>query len=322
MKILHILPYSDMPTSMIFAKRQIASLEALKIENEIYFVKSRFNILSVLKSCLEIKRKVKTLKPDVIHCHYGTITAFITSFGKAGKPLVVSFHGSDLNGANDISALRSFFGKLLSAIAANKSARIVLSNDKLMKRLSVKNQKKATVIPVGINTNQFIPMDLIKAREELKWDLDEFVVLFNANNPKVKRLDIAEKILEKLKALKSDIRFEFLSGNIDANKIPLLINAANCVLVCSDSEGSPTIVKEALACNVPVVSNDVGDVKARLNGVIPGGICEQSVDAYVDAIKNLKENYQRSNGREKLIKDRLTENLIALEIIDIYKSCI
>jgi len=44
-------------------------------------------------------------------------------------------------------------------------------------------------------------------------------------------------------------------------EMPWYYSAADAMILCSDSEGSPTSVKEALACNLPVVSTDVGDVR-------------------------------------------------------------
>ena len=76
------------------------------------------------------------------------------------------------------------------------------------------------------------------------------------------------------------VRLEVLDGNVAPARVPALMNAADCLLVTSDAEGSPTVVQEALATNLPVVSVDVGDIAERLEGVAirgwPGGIRTRS----------------------------------------------
>jgi glycosyltransferase involved in cell wall biosynthesis len=84
------------------------------------------------------------------------------------------------------------------------------------------------------------------------------------------------------------------------NKVPLFLNAADCVVLTSDTEGSPVVVREALACNAPVVSVDVGDVRQHLEGVVPGEVVSSSAEALAAAIERVLVSGQRSNGRERV----------------------
>jgi teichuronic acid biosynthesis glycosyltransferase TuaC len=56
-------------------------------------------------------------------------------------------------------------------------------------------------------------------------------------------------------------------------KIPIFLNASEVLLLTSKSEGTPHTVKEALACNLPVVLTYVGDVKLLLTGVTSSQVC-------------------------------------------------
>jgi glycosyltransferase involved in cell wall biosynthesis len=257
-----------------------------------------------------------------VHCHYGTITSFISLLGASSVPFVVTFHGSDVNGANDISKLRSSLGVFLSKFTSRFTSSNIVSNESLKIKLPVSAQRKSTVVPMGINIHVFKPIDRSACRKKLDWKDDDFVVLFNANNPIVKRLDIALDVKQRLESMHSDIRFEILSGHVDSDLIPTLLNAVNCVLVCSDSEGSPTIVKEALACNTSVVSNDVGDVKTRISGVMGCYLCEQNPEAYVASILKLYHSKEPCNGLDKIVKDELTDEQITRKIISVYSEAV
>lgn len=322
MKVLHILPFSDAPNSMIFSKRQIASLSDHGFECEIFYLKARFNPIQLIQQVLELRRHIALSKFDLVHCHYGTITSFISLLGASSIPFVVTFHGSDVNGANDISKLRSSLGVFLSKFTSRFTSSNIVSNESLKIKLPVSAQRKSTVVPMGINIHVFKPIDRSACRKKLNWKDDEFVVLFNANNPIVKRLDIALDVKQRLESMHSDIRFEILSGHVDSDLIPTLLNAVNCVLVCSDSEGSPTIVKEALACNTSVVSNDVGDVKTRITGVTGCYLCEQNPEAYVASILKLYHSKEPCNGIDKIMKDELTNEQITRKIISVYSEAV
>ena len=104
--------------------------------------------------------------------------------------------------------------------------------------------------------------------------------------------------------------------------IPYYLNASDLLLLCSDSEGSPTMVKEALACNVPVVSVNVGDVKERLDGVKGSVLAEKDPSALARAIIGVINSKEIFNGREKLTKDGLTEKMVAEKHVEIYRSVI
>ena len=90
------------------------------------------------------------------------------------------------------------------------------------------------------------------------------MVLFSDNNREpVKRQDAAQAAVTLARKKLPDARLEVQRG-VPHDKMPLVLSAADCLLIASDREGSPNIVKEALACNLPVVSADVGDIASLL----------------------------------------------------------
>jgi hypothetical protein len=124
------------------------------------------------------------------------------------------------------------------------------------------------VIVDGVDLTRFSPRDRGEARALLGWNLEERTVLFNAGmSPQVKRLDLAEASVADARRRIGPLRFEVMRGNVPHDQVPLLMNASDCVLMTSDFEGSPNMVREALACQTPVVSVAVGDVPGWLEGI-------------------------------------------------------
>ena len=145
------------------------------------------------------------------------------------------------------------------------------------------------------------------------------IVLFNAgHSPRIKRLDLAEAALAEANQIAGApaIRMVVLDGQIDPNGIPFYLNAADCLLVTSDWEGSPYIVKEALCCNLPIVSVDVGDVAERVEGITPSRIVARNARALGTALLEVAMLGCRSNGH--LAAAELSEERVAERVRNIY----
>jgi glycosyltransferase involved in cell wall biosynthesis len=74
--------------------------------------------------------------------------------------------------------------------------------------------------------------------------------------------------------------------DVENSEMPWYYSASDTMILCSDREGSPTSVKEALACDLPVVATDVGDVREMLSGVAGTRLCAQDVG---EIARNLRE---------------------------------
>jgi teichuronic acid biosynthesis glycosyltransferase TuaC len=317
-KVLIVIPGEEEGTSMIFAKRQAQSLDKSNVDLKIFFLSSRTSPAKLFSESKRFRLMARGFQPDVVHCHYGTMTSMFSAINSRA-PLVITFHGSDLNSTPSDGMIKNIVGKFFSQISAVKAKRVICVSDVLVKKLWW-TKKKAVVIPMGINTEAFAPQDKNEARKKLNWSDKGKIVLFNGNSPKIKRLDIAKLVIEKVKMQIPEAHLEVLTGRIEPDKMPLYINASDCLLLCSDSEGGPMIVKEALACNLPVVATDVGDVKERLNGVAGTFVKEQNVASLAEAVITVLNNYTKSEGRNKLIHDEISEAQVAEKIESVYRQ--
>jgi teichuronic acid biosynthesis glycosyltransferase TuaC len=320
MKVLYIVPGGKEVGSRCgwqgpFVMRQIASLEKIGVLGRVFCLENRTSPLSLLQEIKRLRAEIKAFKPDIIHAQYGTITAFVGALA-ARVPLFITYRGSDLYYEKDISPLRSFTSRLLSQIASLRAAKVICVSENLREHLWFRD---AVVIPNGVDLDLFRPMDRAEARLELGWNMNEHVVLFNAGRfPGRKRPERAQSAVLWAKSKLPSIRLFVLNGHQDPGKIPLYMAASDCLLVTSDLEGSPNIVKEAMACNLPVVSVDTGDVKERLEDVHPSAIVERGPDQIGYALVHVLRTGLRSNGREKIWE--LSQENVAEQIMSLYAS--
>lgn len=322
-RILSVIPTNDEggkeKSLFVFAKREVDVLEGRGVDIRSFFLRSRTSPKILFLEWQRFRRELKSFQPDIIHAHFGTMTAFFCALN-FGYPLIITFRGSDLNPQPSVPFFKMIFGRLLSQIAAFRSARIVCVSEQLRQRLWV-GKNRTSVIPSGVNLEIFKPIPRKEARAKLGWGLDEKIVLFNAGRfPAVKRLDLAQKSVDEAVTLCGPIRFVVLDGFVDPDQVPLMMGGSDCLIVTSDFEGSPTIVQEAMACDLPVVSVDVGDVSERLAQVSPSRIVDRDPVELGHALKDIILMGKRSNGYEAAKKLDVKKN--AEKLLSIYKSVI
>src|SRR5206468_9338121 len=134
-----------------------------------------------------------------------------------------------------------------------------------------------------------------------------------------KRYDLANRAVQRVApSLRARL---VVAWKVPHAQIPDYMAACDALVFTSSQEGSPNAVKEALACNLPVVSVPVGDVAERLNG-IEG--CELCADDRPETIAAALERVLRRGGRaagRKAVK-HLDERLTSQQVIEVYRSAL
>ena len=235
---LHNFPVAE------FVLEQNEALKKLNVEYE-YLLIEKGGIISYIKYIFIIRKFLKKNKNkfSLIHAHGGHIGLIVNFQRKI--PVLTTYHGSDIN----VFRLRlvSYFSILLSKRNILVSPKM---KDKLIFSFNV------DVIPCGVDFELFKPLDKKQCRQELGLPLDKSIVLFGGQEQtKEKNYELAKLVSN---AANVDILIELKGFTRD--KVVKMLNACDCVLLTSFIEGSPMIIKEALACNRPIVSTDVGDV--------------------------------------------------------------
>jgi len=233
-------------------------------------------------------------------------------------PVVVTFRGNDLNPVPSASWVLNSIRTLISEIASLLAARIICVSEELRQQLWWR-KRIAAVIPTGVDTDSFYPRGRSEARAQLGWPNHERVVLFNgAGPPLIKRPDLAQAAVDAARAICGDIRLVVLNGEIAPDFVPVMMSAADCLLLTSECEGSPTVVQEAMACNLPVVTVGVGDVQFCLSGVSPTRIVGRDPTEIGNAIAEVLTQGQRSNGRSRV--GSFSNAVIAERVASIYRA--
>ena len=320
LRVLFAIPGEARGSSMIFARRQAESLGREGVEVELFHLRSRTSPRELAREWRRFRQCMHSINPDVIHAHFGTVTALFAALAAPRTPLVITFRGSDLNACRPRAGLamrvRAAAGQLLSQLAALRAGKIVCVSLQLRARLWWR-RGIAVVLPSGVDAEVFRPEPRWRARERLGWNHADRVVLFNAgHNPEIKRLDLARHALALTQALVVGVRMEVLDGWTSPAEMPGLLNAADCLLLTSDREGSPTVIQEALACNLPVVSVAAGDTVERLQGVRYSAIVAREAAAIAAALARVLREPRRSNGRRKVRE--FSAQRIAAELRRIY----
>ncbi len=318
MRILFVVPGPAQGHSMIFARRQAESLVRLGLGVEMFHLRSRTSPVVMFREFLRFRKTIRASRPQVIHAHYGTVTGLFAALGSGSIPLVITYRGSDLNRLPSARGLRPALGRLFSQLAALRARRIVCVSRRLQDRLWWR-RSRTTILPSGVDLETFRPEPQVRVRRKLGWSERERVVLFHAaGDPRNKRLDLAIRALEE--ARQRPIRLEVMDGSVDPEQVPALMNAADCLLVTSDSEGSPAVVQEALASNLPVISVDVGDVAERIAGVSHSSVLPRDPGALGRALAQVLSVPRRSDGRKR--SDEFSAERMAAQLLRLYREVV
>ncbi len=237
-----------------------------------------------LRNLTSIKIAIQQFKADILHAHYG-LCGLLCTF-QHQIPVVVTYHGSDINDRRI---------RLLSRLTMQRADGNIFVSSTLHKKIS-KTPKRAIVQPCGIDIEKFPLIERIEARQRLGWKTDGKYVLFAGSyQNKIKNPTLARSTCKLL----PEAQLIELNG-YSREEVALLMNAADALLLTSKQEGSPQVTKEALACNLPIVSVNVGDVPQQLTDTQGGVITDATPRALAEALQPLLTRPQRTKAREHI----------------------
>ena len=175
----------------------------------------------------------------------------------------------------------------------------------------------ARIIPCGVDFELFAPRPQAEARAALGWDPARKVVLWVGDPRPEKRVDLAYATLEVLQGRRNDVDLHVVS-KVPHESIPTYMNAGDVLLLTSDHEGSPVVIKEAMACNLPIVSTAVGDVPQVLAGVEGCYLATQLPLDLADKVELALAFGQRTRGREAIC--HLQTSVEAQTLVALYEE--
>lgn len=276
---------------------------------EYYFIKGK-GICGYLKKILPLRKYLKQNNFDVIHAHY-SLSAFIASLAGA-RPLVVSLMGSDVKSG-------WFYKWIIRVFNYCFFWKVIMVKSEDMKEAL--GMKKVFVMPNGVDLGRFKPLDKIECQLKLGWNVNRRHLLFAANPERYeKNYALVESAVNIIND--ANIQIHFLK-NIPNAETPFWYNAADVVILTSLWEGSPNAIKEAMACNCPIVATRVGDVEWLFGDEVGCFLTDFDINICVrqinEAILFSREN-GKTNGRRRINMLGLDSKNVAGKLEDIYKS--
>lgn len=299
-----------------FVRSQYESLEKEGLEIRLFPVVGH-GASGYAKAIFALRKMIRQERPDIIHAHYSVCghVAWLACLGLCNKPkIVVSILGS--------FPTRNMKWKLVRYCVQHLWDATIVKSERTRSQLGL----ELPVIPNGVNLEVFHPIDHKEARRTVGFEPDKKYVIWcsNPSRPE-KNYPLAEAAVQMTND-QSPMTNATLVAIYDKTpqEVATYMNAADCLLLTSDSEGSPNVIKEAMACNCPIVTTDVGDVNERLAN-LEGCFVVQSQESraksqeVAEAIEKALAFGKRTEGRKRILEDRLEISQIAQRIKELYE---
>lgn len=311
-------PTKEHPGDVPFLVQYAQALRNQGVEVEVFHFHGRGNPLNYLWAWFEVRKQSFWSQADIIHAHWGQSASVALG---SRKPLVITYHGSDLQGIVNHHGKYSLRGQLLVRLnrwIAGKGDTCIAVSDRLVKLLPT-CRHSTKVIPMGIDLDLFKPMDKMSCRKALGLDPETRYLLFVSDPARPeKRFSLAQQAVAAANLQNAQL---FVVSDQPYETIPLYLNAGDLLLLTSSHEGSPVILKEALACNLPVVAVDVGDAREKLEKIAGCVVCEDDDPETIGRAINQALYYNEPViGRDSVLD--LSWDLIAQHTVAIYQDCL
>jgi len=293
----------------IFVKEQMDALNSHTPAICDYFIIDGFRSkLNYLTSIPRVLKAISDGSYDVIHVHYGLSGIFLLSRPfKKWPNVILTFHGTDI-----LIKQKKYVQVLLSKIIARKASRLIVLNEEML-QVAQKSSTPTCIIPCGVDEVFF---------SGKKKPLGICTLLF-AGDPSrwVKNYPLFEKIIESYANIYGEVTVRTL-GNLDREGVKSALLSCSALIMCSHSEGSPQIIKEALSCDIPIISSNVGDVAYTLGKTLGTRIFElhEETDTIAKLVRNAIDEASAAPGarRQRLLELKLDNTSIAKRIYSEY----
>jgi teichuronic acid biosynthesis glycosyltransferase TuaC len=258
--VTNMYPDAQNPDFGTFVQEQVEGLRRRGLRVDVLTVGGKRRKASYVDGARRFWRQIRTQRYDVIHAHY--VFSGVVARLQRRYPLVVSFHGA--------AEMAGWVGLLCKGLAPLADA-VTVTSEQHKAQLG---RKDAHVIPCGADLDLFLPMPRGEACRRLGWALDRKRVLFVGILRPEKRLDVIQAAVDVLRATDQSVELVVATGQ-PHERIPWYMNACDVLALASEHEGSPVVIKEAMACNLPIVSVDVGDVGQVIRGTEGCYLCQR-----------------------------------------------
>ncbi len=289
-------------------KAQGESLKKQGIELEFFPIQGK-GMWGYLQNLPLLNRRLDEFRPDLVHAHY-SVSAIAASL-VCRAPMVVSLMGSD----TVVSPINRMFIRFFDAIKWQES---IVKSESMKHNIKLSN---ASIIPNGVDIDHFRPLVQSDCKHQVGFAINKRQVIWLANPERYsKNIELANMAFKMLSDNEAELK---IIHDISHDQVPLYLNAADVLLLTSRWEGSPNIIKEAMACNCPIVATGVGDVSQVLGdteGCFVTSSDPEDVAVKIESALKFVKLKVRTNGRLRIIELGLDADSVAEKLIALYEN--
>jgi teichuronic acid biosynthesis glycosyltransferase TuaC len=311
-----IYPKPDRPEFGSFVRTQVVALQEAGVDVDVLVLSGRNRKLIYPKGIVELRRRIAADPPDLVHAHYSYVG--VVARTQRRVPIVLTYHGDDILGTVDrdgrtrpisraIAAGGSVLGGLVDAVivqTAEMAARFRRSD--------------VHVIPHEVDLRTFRPTDRALARAELGLDPDRRYVLFAAPPEiSVKNFPLADRAARAARRWLPDLELVVVHREPQP-RLALYMSACDVLAFSSWQEGSPNVVKQAMACELPIVATDVGDVRSLISATPGCHVVASDVEPFARALADEAGRQRRTEGRAAV--GHLATERVAARLVGVYED--
>jgi teichuronic acid biosynthesis glycosyltransferase TuaC len=293
-----------------FVEEQANEIRVLGHQVKILGIRGK-GIRGYLSALVPLSRSIQKFKPDIIHAHYG-LSGLLANFQRK-VPVVTTFHGSDINNK---------WVSIFSNFAFRLSRSSIFVSSEMANKMPFKKNK--SIIPCGVDLTVFNLENITRVKQDTLMDKNHYNILFSSSfDMPVKNYALAKSACLKAEfILEKKINLIELKG-YNRNMVAKMMNAADCLLLTSFSEGSPQFVKEGMALGKSIVATNVGDVEILFRNVKGCFITQSDVSSVADKIVQALQFSVlgiKTSGLERIKGLGLDSKSVAKQIETVYKN--
>lgn len=310
-------PTPERPYFGTFVRSQVESLRAAGVDAEPFVLQGPSRKVMYATAAARLRQVVAREPVDLVHAHYSYVG--LVARLQRRVPVVLTFHGDDLLGTVDERGRTEPWSRAVAAggaALARTVDAVIVQTPAMAERLV--GVRRVRVIPHEVDLDRFRPVPKEDARQRLGLAPRPRYVLFAASpDIPVKRFPLAREAFELLRS--RDPSVELLVVHREPQeRLALYFNACDALVFTSFQEGSPNVVKQAMACNLPVVATDVGDVRSVVGGTLGCSIVPAAAPAVAAGIQYALRFGGRTDGRTRVA--HLRPEVVAGQVIALYQE--
>jgi teichuronic acid biosynthesis glycosyltransferase TuaC len=350
MKILiltNMYPTPSNPAYGAFIAAQVASLRKYEIYDHIYFINGMEKKRAYFRAIWDVTKLLKEETFELVHTHhsYCNYILFIAMrIARKSLPVVTTFHESEvwlakeetfkqslqytqqINSKNLYLSIFQYLRKnIFLKMMALRWVDAIIAVDKNMVKNFMSNIKNPLIyeIPCGVDIEVFKPMAREECRSILSLPQNKCIIIFPSNPERpAKGFNLFQDAIQLLDRNIKIMLHVISAGNIPHEKMPFYYNASDVVVHPSLYEASPTAIKEAMACNIPIVASKAGDTQ-KILGNLPGHfLCDLNPQDIADKIKYSIDFGKRTEARSRIIEEGLDLVSTSKKIKKVYQEVI